>query len=147
MRLDDETFKCIVKYAPLISIDIIVKNEDRYLLGKRVNKPAKGYYFTTGGRIYKNETIENAIIRIAKEELGIKLEKELKFLGVFEHFYKDAIYENVDTHYVNLGYLLEIDKLEELPKTQHSEYVYFTKQEILSSDKVHKYVKDYFERI
>jgi colanic acid biosynthesis protein WcaH len=145
--LDSKIFECIIQYTPLISIDIIVKKGDKFLLGKRVNKPAEDFFFTVGGRIYKNETIKDATFRIAKEELGIKLENELRFIGVFEHFYSDGIYDNIDTHYVNLGYLLEIDKLKDLPKIQHSEYIYFAKEEILSSDKVHKYVKDYFKRI
>jgi colanic acid biosynthesis protein WcaH len=71
--IPDKYFKIIVKYTPLISVDLIVKHRDEVLLGKRVNKPAKDYYFTPGGIIRKNETINDAIIRIAKMELNIKL--------------------------------------------------------------------------
>ncbi len=44
-----DQFKIVVEYAPLISIDLITIYQNRVILGKRVNKPAKAYYFTTGG--------------------------------------------------------------------------------------------------
>jgi len=43
--LDDATFKTIIDSAPLISIDILLKKGGKVLLGKRVNKPAQGYFF------------------------------------------------------------------------------------------------------
>ena len=157
-KLDNDIFKCIVKNSPLISIDLILKTDNKFLLGKRKNKPAKDYYFTTGGRIFKNESIKKAQIRIAKEELNIDLEIEPIFLGVFEHFYKDSFLGNeISTHYVNLGYLLDYDiitnkkyidiKKTDMPFEQHSEYIWLTKNEILSNGEVHQYVKDYFKRI
>ena len=78
MRLDRSIFKCIVQFAPLISIDFLIEKDGKYLLGKRINKPAKDYYFTVGGRIFKNESIENAKKRILKEEIGFELEKDKK---------------------------------------------------------------------
>ncbi|MEG1251614.1 MAG: NUDIX domain-containing protein, partial [Citrobacter sp.] len=64
MELPLDIFQTIVQNTPLISIDFIVKNErDEVLLGKRVNKPAKGYWFVPGGRIFKNETIFQAFKR------------------------------------------------------------------------------------
>ena len=47
-----EEFKTVVEYTPLISIDLITMFQDKVLLGKRVNKPALGYYFTTGDEKY-----------------------------------------------------------------------------------------------
>ena len=147
--LDSKTFKCIVANTPLVSIDFLVQRNDKYLLGKRTNPPAKGYYFTIGGRIFKDETIQEAIKRILKNELNLSFEKsiELEFTGVFEHFYNDSVFgEDVSTHYINLAYLLELPfEIKELPKEQHSEYKWFSKEEILDSDEVHKYIKDYFK--
>ena len=59
--LNNKTFKTVIQSTPLISIDLIVKKDNKILLGKRLNKPAQGYLFSIGGRIYKNETINNAI--------------------------------------------------------------------------------------
>lgn len=65
MILIDLTFKIILDSISLISIDIILKKDGEVLLGKRVNKPAKSYFFSTVDRIKKNKAITNAIKRIA----------------------------------------------------------------------------------
>lgn len=146
--IPNEKFQTIVEYSPLISIDLIAMFQDKVLLGKRVNKPALGFYFTVGGIIQKNESFQKAKKRIVKEELGIELTQEIKFIGVFEHFYDDSIFDNMSTHYINHGYLLEIDEeFTSLPKDQHSDYRWFTIYELLESNEVHKYVKDYFKNL
>ena len=142
--LDDTTFKTIIDLAPLISIDILLKKDNKFLLGRRVNKPAQGYFFSTGGRINKNESIDNAMARVALNELNIELKSIPKFIGVFEHFYDDSIYKNVSTHYVDIAYEYEVKEIPDLPTEQHSEYKWFTIDELLESKQVHKYTKDYF---
>jgi len=148
LLLDDKTFKCIVKNTPLISIDFLIRKDNKYLLGKRVNSPAKEYYFTIGGRVFKNETIEKARERIVKEEVNLEIKNiKLKFIGIFEHFYKESFFgKDISTHYINFAYLLNMSfEIENLPLKQHSKYKWFYKEEILNSDKVHKYVKDYYK--
>ncbi len=143
-KLPDKTFKTVIDSTPLISIDILLKKDNKVLLGKRLNKPAQGYFFSTGGRVYKNETITNAMARIAKNELNITVTLTPRFIGVFEHFYDDSIYKDVSTHYVNLAYEYEVQEMPDLPVEQHSEYQWFTIDKLLESKQVHKYVKDYF---
>ena len=142
--LDDQIFKTVVDSTPLISIDILIKKSNKILLGRRINKPAQSYFFSIGGRINKNEAIDNAIVRIAKNELNIELKSKLEFIDVFEHFYDDGIYENISTHYVNLAYEYEVEEIPNLPTEQHSEYRWFSIDELLESKQVHKYTKDYF---
>jgi colanic acid biosynthesis protein WcaH len=142
--LDDQIFKTVVDSAPLISIDILIKKDNKILLGKRINRPAQGYFFSIGGRINKNESIDNAMARVALNELNIDLNSTPEFIGVFEHFYDDSIYENVSTHYVNIAYEYEMEETPDLPTEQHSEYKWFTIDELLESKQVHKYVKNYF---
>jgi colanic acid biosynthesis protein WcaH len=142
--LDDQIFKTVVDSAPLISIDILIKKDNKVLLGRRVNKPAQGVFFSIGGRINKNETIDNAMARVALNELNIDLKSTPEFIGVFEHFYDDSMYENVSTHYVNIAYEYEVEEIPDLPTEQHSEYQWFAVDELLNSDQVHKYTKDYF---
>ena len=143
--LDDQTFKTVIISTPLISIDLLVKKDNKILLGKRINKPAQSYLFSIGGRVYKNETIDNAMMRIAKDELNFSLKLTPRFIGVFEHFYDDSIYQDVSTHYVNLAYEIEIEEILNLPNEQHNEYQWLTIDELLESKQVHKYVKDYFK--
>ena len=142
--LNNQIFKTVVDSAPLVSIDILLKKDNKVLLGRRVNKPAQGYFFSIGGRINKNETIDNAMTRIALYELNIDLKSTPEFIGVFEHFYDNSMYENVSTHYVNIAYEYEVKETPDLPTEQHSEYKWFAIDELLESKQVHKYVKDYF---
>ena len=143
--LDDQTFETVINSTPLISIDLLVKKDNKILLGKRTNKPAQGYLFSIGGRVYKNETINSAIMRIASNELNYSLELTLGFIGIFEHFYDDSVYQDVSTHYINLAYEIEIEETLNLPTEQHNEYQWLTIDELLKSKQVHKYVKDYFK--
>ena len=142
--LKEDIFRTIIDHTPLISADLIVKKKGKILLGKRVNKPAQGYWFTLGGRVLKNESIEDAIKRISKLELGIIIDNSMKYVGVFEHLYDDGVFDAVSTHYVNLAYEVEVSGLKDLPNSQHDEYRWFGLEELMQSNEVHKYVKDYF---
>lgn len=148
MILQQDIFEQIIDATPLISIDLIIKNsEGKYLVGLRNNKPAQGFWFVPGGRIFKNETLNNAFIRIAKEELGIdSLRDNAQHLGVYEHFYDDSVFnDNISTHYVVLGYQILADiTIEELPYSQHQEYVWLSKNELLIHANVHQHSKWYF---
>ena len=146
MILSKDDFTEVIKNTPLISIDLIIENrEGKILLGKRVNQPAKDYWFVPGGRIFKDETLQNAFSRTVYEELGVKMEKkEAQFQGVYEHFYNDNVFnDDFSTHYIGLAHRI---KLEDIVKTndQHGEYRWFEKDELLKSENVHKYTKDYF---
>lgn len=143
-----ETFKIVVENTPLISIDFIIKNsENKILLGKRVNKPVRNFLFTLGGRVYKDEKLDDAKKRILKDEIGLDLnDYNLKFIGVFEHFYNDSFMDdNITTHYVNLAYEINVSHIQDLPKKQHNEYLWLSLDEIMNSSIVHEYVKDYFK--
>lgn len=147
MFLKKEVFGSIVENAPLISIDLVVKNRDgRILLGKRVNKPAKNCWFVPGGRIYKDEKIEDAFKRIMSDEIGIDFDISCaKFKGVYQHFYDDNVFnDSFSTHYIVLGFELVIDEELSLNTVQHEKYKWFGVDEILTSFEVHSYVKDYF---
>lgn len=149
MWLPDETFKSVIQHTPLISIDLIVRNEKgEVLLGKRVNAPAKGYWFVPGGRVRKNETLDDAFVRLVREELGIEsgiTRADAKFLGVFEHFYDDCVFgDDISTHYIVLGYEIS-QKIElQFPLTQHLSYQLFEEEVILKMDSIHQYTKNYF---
>jgi len=144
--IEATAFKGVIANTPLVSVDLIVKNEGKVLLGRRVNKPARGTWFTLGGRVLKNEMINSAIRRIAKTELGAELTSTPRFIGVFEHLYDDGIFDHVSTHYLNLGYEVEVSDLQELPDDQHDDYRWFELEELMQSDEVHDYVKDYFTK-
>lgn len=54
---DDDEFAHIVRLAPLVSIDLIIRAaKQNVLVALRTNEPARGVYFVPGGRIRKDET-------------------------------------------------------------------------------------------
>lgn len=148
MRLERRLFQTIVKNSPLISIDLIVKNKkDKVLLGQRLNRPAQGFWFVPGGRIFKDELLDEAFNRIGIEELGLNIcRQSAKFLGVYEHFYNDN-FSGLDftTHYIVHGYelILDIEQLD-LPSEQHGSYQWFGIEALLADTKVHQLTKNYF---
>ena len=108
--LNDNDFKELIKNAPLISIDLILKNKNReVLLGFRKNSPAKNKWFVPGGRIQKGEFRQEAFKRITTDELNQEIDiKDATFLKVTEHHYSDNTYEieGFGTHYVVLIYTI-----------------------------------------
>lgn len=149
MFLEKELFSSIVENTPLISIDLIVKSdENKILLGKRVNKPALGSWFVPGGRIYKDEKIEDAFKRITKDEIGKSYDiSTAMFKGVYQHFYNDNVFnDNFSTHYIVLGFEIMISEDLSLNNLQHEKYKWFDETELLNSSEVYSYVKDYFKK-
>jgi colanic acid biosynthesis protein WcaH len=148
-RLEPQDFEDVVRLTPLVSIDLVVRSpEGRVLVGCRKNEPAKGCFFTTGGRVTKNETLAAAFRRISLAELGMeKRMEEARFLGVYEHFYSTNNPERpgFGTHYVVLAYELTVPPPDcRLPNDQHGEFAWLTEAELLQSPQVHHYVKAYF---
>ncbi|MCJ7959748.1 MAG: GDP-mannose mannosyl hydrolase [Pseudomonas sp.] len=152
MWLDLPTFKTVVASAPLVAIDLVVRNgRGDVFLGLRVNRPAYGFWFVPGGRIHKNENLDSAFRRITHDELGRTFERaSARLLGVFEHFYDDSVFANAgagpDTHYVVLGYCLELAPEETLlpPTEQHQQYRWWPQDELRFCQRVHANTRAYF---
>lgn len=152
MWLDLPTFRTVVAATPLIAIDLVIKNRrGEVLLGLRVNRPAHGFWFVPGGRIQKNESLDTAFRRITLDELGRAFERaSARLLGVFEHFYADSVFAAAgagpDTHYVVLGYCLELDDDPALqpPAEQHQQFRWWPQDELRLSPRVHAHTRAYF---
>ncbi|EHY0935666.1 GDP-mannose mannosyl hydrolase [Vibrio cholerae] len=147
-RLDELTFKTVVASTPLVSMDLIIRNKrDQVLLGLRTNRPAQGFWFVPGGRICKDETFEQAFIRLTEVELGQPTAlSQARFLGPYQHLYDDNFSgTQFSTHYVVLGYQIDCDiELDTLPAEQHQHYRWWDVEELLSSELVHPNTKAYF---
>ena len=146
--LSHEIFGTLVRNAPLVSMDLLVRDASgRLLVGLRNNRPAKGSWFVPGGRILKDERLDDAFARISKMELGVALARgSAQFMGVHEHLYPDNMLNEpgYGTHYVVLVYALALDaeKLR-LPREQHGAYRWITDAEALADANVHDNTKAY----
>lgn len=149
MFLDNKTFETVIQSTPLIAIDLVVVNEkNQLLIGKRLNRPAQNYWFVPGGRILKNESLNNAFKRLTLTELGKEIElKQATLLGVFEHFYQDSVFsEQASTHYINVAHVIYLKQkeLESLPEgEQHNSYQWHNIATIENNPEIHKYTKAY----
>jgi colanic acid biosynthesis protein WcaH len=73
-------------------VDLLVVHRERLLIMKRKNPPAKGEWFTSGGRIYIGEKIEEAAKRTLNEETGLKPVK-IEQKGVMSHIWPRAHFD------------------------------------------------------
>lgn len=150
MFLDRDIFSTVIESTPLVSIDLVVMNQDdQALLGQRLNRPAKGNWFVPGGRIQKNETLDAAFQRLTLDELGTAFSiNDAQLLGPFTHLYDDHVFgDQFGTHYVAIAYVLKVNSASlNLPlQQQHGAYRWFDVDELLSSDSVHLHTKWYFD--
>lgn len=150
--LTADEFALVVRLAPLVSIDLLVTTDcRRVLLGLRKNAPARGFWFTPGGRIRKNESQADCVSRLIDTELGMPEISPLanSLIGAWDHFYQDSFFSNnCTTHYVNLVYLLPCDgdlDLRALPLDQHTQWRWWPLQEARNSQLIHPHVKPYLD--
>ena len=72
-----------IKKYPKITVDaIILFNKGSVVLIKRKNPPYKDYWAIPGGFVELGETIENAVLREAKEETSLDIEI-IKTLNIY----------------------------------------------------------------
>lgn len=153
--LNQDMFSAACAALPLISIDLMVTRPGlqgrELLLGLRKNRPAKGWWFTPGGRIYKNEPFNVAMRRIAQQEIGLNFVwlNRAKSLGIKDHFYPDSAFNpNISTHYLNLPYALALQseeaqtlKLQTDKFSQHEAWQWISIELAQNDPNVHSYVR------
>jgi len=148
MFLSQDDFATVVRSTPLISIDLIVENADgEFLLGKRTNRPAQGFWFVPGGRVQKDEPLAEAFERLTLGELGVRLPLAAgEFYGVWQHFYDDNFSgTDFSTHYVVLGFRLKVNEADlALPDAQHEAYRWLTPEALIADENVHDNSRAYF---
>ncbi|WP_313129335.1 GDP-mannose mannosyl hydrolase [Pseudescherichia vulneris] len=148
MFLSQEDFATVVRSTPLISIDLIVENaHGEFLLGKRTNRPAQGYWFVPGGRVQKDEPLALAFERLTQAELGVRLPMAAgEFYGVWQHFYDDNFSgSDFSTHYIVLGFRLKLKQADlALPDAQHEAYRWLTPEALIADENVHDNSRAYF---
>lgn len=149
MFLSDDRFQTVVASTPLVSLDLVVRdNAGRVLLGRRLNRPAAGFWFVPGGRVRKGETLVAAFERLVREELGQSVSpNNAGYLGLYEHFYEDsAAGEGIGTHYVVNAFELTLPLTNlSLPELQHSEYHWWSVPDLHAAADVHEHTKWYFQ--
>lgn len=160
--LAPEKYIDVIEHTQLVSIDLLLvstgdTSDEKILLGKRVNQPARGTWFVPGSRLYKEETIQEGVRRVSRDELGVEI-NVASLVGVFDHIYDTNFLEKqaldnrqqISTHYVALGMLVHVNN-ETMMKInassaaldQHGEMQWMSFAEALARDEVHAFTKNY----
>jgi|TARA_R110002020_G_scaffold192200_2_gene392209 ADP-ribose pyrophosphatase YjhB (NUDIX family) len=73
---------------PILCVDAIIVKNGKYLLIKRKNAPLKNEWCVVGGRVLKDEKLEDAMKRKIQEEVGLDVEIVAR-LGFYEESFAD----------------------------------------------------------
>jgi colanic acid biosynthesis protein WcaH len=103
-------FKQILEVMPVLCVDVVLRNSrGEYLLVKRANEPLKGQWWVVGGRVFKDETLEQAVRRKVKQEVGLTVQ-DLEPIGYYEDWFeKNAIPLDSRLHAVSVVFAATID--------------------------------------
>jgi len=88
--------------TPLLTVDALIIFEGKLVLIRRRNPPFKDSFALPGGFVEVGETVEEAVIREAKEETGLDIEL-IKLLGVYSDPSRDPRGHTVSVCYLALG--------------------------------------------
>jgi 8-oxo-dGTP diphosphatase len=80
-----QEFDAIYSKVPRLSVEVLLHNADKgtYLTLRDI-EPYKGQWHLPGGTVYFGESLENAVKRVAKRELGINV-LSTSFSGYIEY--------------------------------------------------------------
>ena len=123
-HLPEKFYQDVLSSIPVPCVDAIIIYKNKFLLGKRINEPAKGKWWLIGGRIHKGETMKKAVKRKVQEETKLKI-KTVEFLTNDETIFKTS-HLGVSSHTINSIFIVRVSSIEKLKKdNQHSELKWF----------------------
>lgn len=114
-----EVFETILEWAVIPTFDLLIVAPEGVVVVKRRIAPYKDQWALPGLRMYKGESIDDTLVRIAKAELGITIDpSKKKLLGQYVGKFKT---EN-QRQDISTAYVIEYDKLPEI--TLNAEHFY-----------------------
>lgn len=145
-------FAKTVQYYPMISVNIIIKNDKgEYLWVKRKNNPAQGEWWIPGGRLFNGETITKGAVAVLKNETGITGKVVYQSREYFEEIFDTSQWDNDDrhiypyeieaVHYIATVVVMSIENMDEVKLDDQSKEYTWSK-EILSA---HPFLNNYFK--
>jgi len=102
-------YKKILAEMPIATVDLLVETSGGFLVVKRKNQPAKDGWWIPGGRIKKWESVEQAAVRKAKEEMSIDA-KVVRFIGVYDLRFPEGPFGIKNLHNIDFAFLMKPTK-------------------------------------
>lgn len=121
-----ELYNQILGHIPIVCVDLVIVKDNRAFLIKRRNRPCLGSYWVQGGRLNKNETLEDCGIRKAAAELKVPPAsiRITRHLGTFSSEFSDSAQGN-PAHTINVTFQAEIDDIPPGFDADHSDGQWF----------------------
>jgi colanic acid biosynthesis protein WcaH len=132
-RIEPKLYDKIKKSMPLPCIDLLITHKDNLLLMLRNNEPGKDLWFTPGGRIFKDEKLEDTVKRVLSMETGLQPTKFTQ-ISTMSHMWPEV-------HTVTTYYKVEVDSDKVKLDEQHRDHRWINKME----DGLHPYLAEMIE--
>ncbi|MHA2052084.1 MAG: NUDIX domain-containing protein [Candidatus Hodarchaeales archaeon] len=126
--IEDKIYKRIQENLPIVSVDILTVHKGKLLLLCRNNEPAKGKWWTPGGRVRKGEQLADAAIRELEEETGL-IPVNLSKKGVMSHLWPNV-------HFITVFFRAEVESNFVELNDEHSDFKWISSV----SDELHRYL-------
>ena len=91
-----------IPVTPLLTVDALILYEGKLVLIRRLNPPFQDQFALPGGFVEIGETVEDAVVREAKEETGLDIEL-IRLLGVYSEPSRDPRGHTVTVCYLARG--------------------------------------------
>jgi colanic acid biosynthesis protein WcaH len=123
-QINQDLYNKILENMPIICVDGVITNKDNKILFiKRENEPAKDEWWFPGGRLIKNELLEDAIIRKVKEETNLDV-SIVSYLGFTETKFDTGPF-GIPVHTINFTYHLVSNSYNNLKiDCLHSDFIW-----------------------
>ena len=111
---------------------------------RRSNHPAKGSYWFPGGRLFKDESIHEAISRKSVEETSI-VPLSSSFLDIQETIFPPSSFHPFSIHTINLCYLIKWSgnpKDAVINDSQHFDLVWLPIIDVIAREDIHSGVSN-----
>ena len=115
---------------PLPCVDLLVTHKRNLLLMLRNNEPGKDLWFTPGGRIFKDEKLEDTVKRVLSEETGLQ-PTNITQISTMSHIWPTA-------HTVTTYFKVEVNSDKVKLDEQHRGYRWINTME----DGLHPYLAE-----
>lgn len=102
---------------PIASAAVLIVNNNKVLLGKRLSKHGHGKWAPPGGKLDYFETLEQCAIRETYEETGLTV-KNLKQIYTTDNIFKDENFHSISVFFITKDFegepkAMEPEKCEE----------------------------------
>ena len=103
-KLPTETFNEIYRQVPRLCVEVIIDTPQGIILTKRLVPACVGMWHIPGGTVYHGEKLEEAVSRVADDELGVNINIK-DMIGVIQY---PKLCEKESSHAVGIAFLCEL---------------------------------------